>query len=165
MTTTEEARERLAARHLAAQARMASRTSLPEVRADAVADVLRGPVGPEGPAGPPGRDGESIVGPPGIAGRDGADGVDGLSITGPQGIPGVPGEPGRDGAPGETCDGVHTDKYGNKTPRGLFSNFPVPGPTGATGATGATGPAGATGAVGAAADIEDAMAFAFFMGG
>lgn len=148
MTTIDrasEARQRLADRHLAAQARVAMERSLdPEA---AAADVLRGPQGPEGRQGERGDRGER-----GATGDRGQDGLRGLTgdrgDEGPPGKEGPRGRPGEQGVPGDTCTGVHTDEYGNKIPRGLFANIPAPGPPGADGAPGATGPAGPSGTAG-----------------
>lgn len=133
MTTIDrasEARERLAAKHLAARARIAMEQSLnPEA---AAAAVLRGPQGPEGPQGEPGTSG--VDGGPGRDGLDGQDGHDGADgKAGPRGSAGRRGEQGEKGDPGETCDGTHTDSYGNKSPRGLYANIPSPGTPGAPG--------------------------------
>lgn len=133
-TTAERARANLEALHLAARARVTARNTLPEVRDEAVAEVLRGPEGPVGPEGPPGEIGP--VGPVGPPGRDGRDGVGERGETGPAGPVGETGPrgpAGPQGEPGVPCDGEHTDKYGNKTQRGLFANIPAPGPQGPPG--------------------------------
>lgn len=142
MTTIDrssEARERLAARHLAARARVAMEQSLnPEA---AAADVLRGPEGPEGRQGERGERGEK--GEQGDRGQDGPRGLTGeRGDEGPSGKAGPRGLQGKQGEPGENCSGEHTDKYGNKVPRGLFANIPTPGPTGPQGPAGPAGSGG-----------------------
>lgn len=145
MTTVDraaQAKQKLTDLHDAARARLAMQRSFTAAQGDEiVAGILRGgpgPEGPEGPRGPKGDRGEAGAdGPRGPVGARGDEGPRG--VEGPRGLRGEPGEQGEKGEPGETCDGVHTDAYGNKTPRGLFANIPAPGPTGPAGPPGADG--------------------------
>jgi Collagen triple helix repeat (20 copies) len=125
--SVEEAKARLAKKHLEAQVRLAKRNTLPGEEIDSetliIPEILRGPPGPEGPEGPQGPPGPK--GDPGPRGFDGYQGPEGE--RGPQGPKGDPGPKGDTGA---------TGPQGKRGPKG------EQGPGGWNGPPGPAGPQG-----------------------